>query len=67
MERLLAELAAEAPLREQEAALREALGGLTVELEETIGHIEEAIEVNCWLDFWYFESIVSEPYKSSPQ
>ena len=33
-------------MREQEAALREELGRLTVELEEKIGHIEEAIEVN---------------------
>ena len=46
IESLLSELAAEAPLREQEAALREALGRLTVELEEKIGHIEEALEVN---------------------
>lgn len=40
------ELVQEAPLREREAALRDELGRLTVEFEEKIGHIEEAIEVN---------------------
>ncbi len=44
--RIQESLATEAGLREQEGALRDALGRLTVEFEERLGKIEEAIEVN---------------------